>query len=123
MIFRSRYSIGKLSKVSTQSMGARYQVRRNRNKKFLAIGKTLFLFCFSLGIIGSIVLGIIIWNMSKTLPDVEAISTYIPAETTKIYSEDGVVLAQLHLEENRVLIPHRTYFTHIARNRCRNRRQ
>lgn len=58
-----------------------------------------------LGSIGGLVLGIMIYQISKDLPDVATISTYIPAETTKIYSADGVVLAELHREENRILIP------------------
>lgn len=41
----------------------------------------------------------------RQLPDVDSISTYIPAETTKIYSSDGVILAELHQEENRIRIP------------------
>lgn len=62
-----------------------------------------------IGTIGTIfaglLIGLFILIISKDLPDVESISTYIPAETTKIYSEEKVVLAELHLEENRVLIP------------------
>ena len=58
-----------------------------------------------MGAVCACVLFLVIYNITKTLPDVEAISTYIPAETTKIYSEDGIVLAELHKEENRVLIP------------------
>jgi len=56
-------------------------------------------------ILGCIVITITVWYLSKGLPDVETISTIIPAETTKIYSADGVVLAELHEEENRILIP------------------
>ena len=33
------------------------------------------------------------------------LSTYIPAETTKIYSAEGIILAELHQEENRIRIP------------------
>ncbi len=59
-------------------------------------------------VIGSfmaVVMAIIIINVSRTLPDVNSISTYVPLETTKIYSDDGIILAQLHEEENRMVIP------------------
>lgn len=106
LIFRSRYSIGKLSKSSSKSsVGARYQARKNKQRKLYSIVKKLSIFFFTVGLIGSVILGIIIFNISRKLPDVESISTYIPAETTKIISEDNVILAELHLEENRVLIP------------------
>jgi penicillin-binding protein 1A len=39
------------------------------------------------------------------LPDVEAISSYIPSETTVIFSADGKVLARFHREENRQVVP------------------
>ncbi|MGA0241809.1 MAG: transglycosylase domain-containing protein, partial [Candidatus Marinamargulisbacteria bacterium] len=42
---------------------------------------------------------------SRHLPDIDSISTYIPPETTKIYSADGVIIAELHQEENRIRIP------------------
>ena len=50
-------------------------------------------------------MGILLFQISRNLPAVDTISTYIPAETTKIYSADGVILAELHQEENRILIP------------------
>ncbi|MEE8638726.1 MAG: PBP1A family penicillin-binding protein [Candidatus Margulisiibacteriota bacterium] len=39
------------------------------------------------------------------LPDVETINSYLPSETTLIFSADGKVLARLHREENRQVIP------------------
>ncbi len=39
------------------------------------------------------------------LPDVSEISVYIPSQTTEIYSSDGVLLAKLHREENRTVVP------------------
>jgi penicillin-binding protein 1A len=38
------------------------------------------------------------------LPDVESINTYLPSETTMIFSGDGKVLARLHQEENRQIV-------------------
>lgn len=58
-----------------------------------------------MSIFGVVVVGIVVGYYSNKLPDVDEISTYIPAETTKIYSADGVILAELHQEENRIRIP------------------
>ena len=61
----------------------------------------------TLGSVGLCVIGvsILIYSLSLKLPDVESMSMYIPAETTKIYSMDNVLLAELHKEENRIQIP------------------
>jgi len=103
MIFRWRRSIGKVSR--KRSIGASYQMKLRREKRVMNVLKKLFLFFFVCGLFGALALTVIIWNISRGLPDVETISTFIPSETTKIYSEDGVVLAELHREENRELIP------------------
>lgn len=39
------------------------------------------------------------------LPNVETISVYSPSETTEIYAADGTLLAKLHREENRYVVP------------------
>lgn len=39
------------------------------------------------------------------LPNIETIDSYIPSETTLIFSADGKVLARLHREENRQVVP------------------
>ncbi|MFH1362286.1 MAG: PBP1A family penicillin-binding protein [bacterium] len=39
------------------------------------------------------------------LPNVETIASYVPSETTQIFSSDGKVLARLHREENRQVVP------------------
>ena len=106
MIFRSRYSIGKVSNISSQrSVGASYQARREKQKKISNIFRKLFVFGSALGFLFVIGFSIYLYQLAQDLPDVETVSTYIPAETTKIYSADKVILAELHLEENRVLIP------------------
>ena len=105
MIFRARYSIGRLNSASKKSIGARFHTRKKQRKKLNTFIRNVFFFFTGLSVIGLIVVALIVWNISRDLPDVEAISTYIPAETTKIYSEDGIVLAELHKEENRVLVP------------------
>ncbi len=105
MIFRSRYSIGKLTSASKKSIGARFHSRKKQRKKLNTFIRSVILFFAGISVLGLIAVSFIVWNISRDLPDVESISTYIPAETTKIYSEDGIVLAELHKEENRVLVP------------------
>ncbi|MFH1710324.1 MAG: PBP1A family penicillin-binding protein [bacterium] len=39
------------------------------------------------------------------LPNVETISIFSPSETTEIYASDGTILAKLHREENRYVVP------------------
>ncbi|MFA5927800.1 MAG: PBP1A family penicillin-binding protein [Candidatus Margulisiibacteriota bacterium] len=43
--------------------------------------------------------------VSREMPKIEELSSFRPSETTKIYSADGMVLADLHQEENRVMVP------------------
>jgi len=75
--------------------------RQERNKQFRKL--------FRMGLIGGgilFVFGIIVFiQMLFQLPDVELINTFVPNETTKIYSADGAVLAELHQEENRIIMP------------------
>lgn len=102
MIFRTRYSVGKFNK---RTLGASSQNKRNRQKKLISLAKKATLLFVS-GVFLFGVLGVlIVLVVSSGLPDIERVSTYIPAETSKIISDDGVVLAELHMEENRVLIP------------------
>jgi penicillin-binding protein 1A len=60
------------------------------------------LFFFAIGT--AIVCGFMVQILLQ-LPDVQSISVYVPSETTEIYSADGVLLARLHTEENRVVVP------------------
>lgn len=39
------------------------------------------------------------------LPDIEVLSSYIPSESTILYSADGKILARFHQEENRQVVP------------------
>lgn len=104
-IFSSKYTIGRVSRVSSRSVGAAYQAKRGRQQKVTSFFKKLFILFSILGIFGAIGLGGTIFFLAKKLPDVSSLDTYIPIETTKIYSADNVVLAELHEEENRSLIP------------------
>ncbi|MDD5382660.1 MAG: transglycosylase domain-containing protein, partial [Candidatus Margulisbacteria bacterium] len=63
--------------------------------KWALIALFIFLACFA-----GLSLQII-----RQLPDVESINSYIPSETTLIFSSDGKVLARLHQEENRQVVP------------------
>ncbi|MBU0580791.1 MAG: PBP1A family penicillin-binding protein, partial [Candidatus Margulisbacteria bacterium] len=54
---------------------------------------------------GFLVTLLITIQIAYQLPDVESINTYVPNETTKIFSAEGIVLAELHREENRMIIP------------------
>lgn len=65
-----------------------------------------FLFFAAVGlVIGMAMMTVFVWAVSRTLPSVDSISTYIPAQRTTIYSEENIVLGELHQEENRVIIP------------------
>ncbi|MBL6723044.1 MAG: PBP1A family penicillin-binding protein [Candidatus Margulisbacteria bacterium] len=102
MIFRSKRAIGKISRSSSSKRFGAQQNRLGGFKRFL-------MGCLKLGIIGAgvgaLLVGAVVIYFTRQLPDIESISTYIPAETTKIYSADGVILAELHQEENRIRIP------------------
>ena len=102
MIFRSKRAIGKLSRSSSS---ARFGRSSNRFDFFKRIGLKLFKFSAIMGGIGVLIVVLVSMFYSRKLPDIESISTYIPAETTKIYSADGIILAELHQEENRIRIP------------------
>lgn len=86
-------------------MGAKYQSQRTGQRRIFAFFQKILVFAIIGGAFSSIVLGGMTFYLSSKLPDVDTISTYIPSETTKIYSSDGTLLADLHHEENRVFIP------------------
>lgn len=70
--------------------------------------KRLFLWCFAFCVIivlaGGVAGVIIINDYAKDLPDVTKLRHYEPAETTRVYSSDGQVIATL-FKENRTWIP------------------
>lgn len=82
-----------------------HQSKNNLKKKVYRQIQKSSKFLFLLLALAGIGAVIIIFQIMRNLPDISQISSYIPAETTKIYSEDNIVLAELHLEENRVTIP------------------
>ncbi len=87
------------------SLGMKFQTRKKQQKKMASFLSKAFYFMFSITLVGCLFLGIAVFLIAQKLPSVDTISTYIPAETTKIFSIDGVVLADLHEEENRTFIP------------------
>lgn len=92
-----------MSKVSARSVGARHQSRRRKIQRIYSIIKRLALVLFALGSLGAIILAGMVYYYSHQIPNVDEINKFIPPETTKIYSADGVILAELHREENRIL--------------------
>ena len=79
--------------------------RHKSKKKMTHFFRTLLTYGLGLGIAGGLVLWGTVLYLGTTLPDIDSINTYIPAETTKIMSQEGVILAELHREENRISIP------------------
>ena len=55
-------------------------------------------------VIAAILSGLFLQILTQ-LPNVESISIYSPSETTEIYAADGTILAKLHREENRYVVP------------------
>ena len=41
----------------------------------------------------------------RQLPNLEVLNSYLPSESTILYSADGKILARFHQEENRVVVP------------------
>ena len=76
-----------------------------KRQKFNFFLQKFFRFCCLAAVIGSLIFLVVVIQISTQLPDVDVISTYVPNETTKVYASDGSILAELHQEENRVLIP------------------
>ncbi len=60
-------------------------------------------------IIGSFIfiaaVAVIFLQIIYQLPDIESLNAYVPSETTLIFSANGKVLARLHREENRQIVP------------------
>ena len=103
--FRSRYSISRIEKSMNKIRGQSHFLKRHRRQKLWRGIRMVLGIGMVFATIGLIGLTTVLVYLQRGLPDVTTINTYIPAETTKIYSHDGVVLAELHEEENRVLKP------------------
>ncbi len=104
MVFERRVPIKTGNRTSRSKASGGY---RKRPRPSIVDG---LLSGFSRVIIGIILLILLVGGgymtfLSLTLPDVSIISKTIPHETTTIYSADNVVLADLHKEENRLIVP------------------
>jgi len=84
----------------------RSHLNKRRNEKIIALIMQLFLKGTVVVAALSFLLLLYILFLLKTLPDVRVIATFVPNQTTKIYSADGVILADLHKEENRITVPY-----------------
>jgi len=68
------------------------------------IFKYLILSCVALGLSGLIGLGAAYFYVSSSLPRVETLSDYRPPLITRIYSDDGTIIAE-YSRERRILVP------------------
>ncbi|HBR22682.1 MAG TPA: penicillin-binding protein [Nitrospiraceae bacterium] len=69
----------------------------------------LSVFCVAAGII----IGFIYWMLSE-LPQIKALEEYKPIESSRVYSSEGELLAELYLER-RTLIPHYRIPEHVKK--------
>lgn len=88
-----------------QSSGAAYLARKRKQDWFFRYFKKGVFWAAIACAIGGTSLSALTFYISRHLPSIDSISVYAPPQTTKIFSEDGIVLAELHQEENREVIP------------------
>jgi penicillin-binding protein 1A len=85
------------------------QKSKRRSPSFLkSVGKTAGTTVLGVGMVGSAAIagGLVGLAISyRNLPDVRSLKGYVPSETTHIYDINGKVLASLHDEENREVVP------------------
>ncbi|MDB5101298.1 MAG: penicillin-binding protein [Cyanobacteria bacterium RYN_339] len=78
--------------------------RSRRDTVHMVTGRLLLLmFAVTVSLIAGCVGGLAL-SLSK-LPDVGSLQKYVPPETTKIFDAHGKLIANVHGEENRVVIP------------------
>jgi penicillin-binding protein 1A len=93
-------------------------LKRTKKKKSFLSGFSRFLFktfliFLILGI--SLMAGatVAVWSFSSKLPDISKIEDYTPSETSEIYDRNGRILAKLHDEENRTIVPLKEIPLHV----------
>ncbi len=82
--------------------------RPSPNSFFKSVGKTAGTTILGVAMVGSAAIagGLVGLAISfRNLPDVRSLKGYVPSETTHIYDINGKVLASLHDEENREVVP------------------
>lgn len=85
----------KLKKTRSNKLGSRFF-------RFLVRATII---CSFLGVSLVAGAGIALWSFSSKLPDVRKIQQYTPSEASEIYDSKGNILARLHDEENRTVVP------------------
>jgi penicillin-binding protein 1A len=79
------------------------QPKKYTFKNFISTVLTTLYFIAAIMILGITIITLYIFSLK--LPDIDKIQNYVPNETTIIYAADKSVLARLHDEENRVVVP------------------
>lgn len=101
-----------------KNKGGQYEVippplpKPKKKKRFwLRLFILIFFLTFALGLGGVVGIGFSLTNM----PDVTQLQYYKPIETTFIYDSKKNILARLHDEENRVIIPLKEIPVHVQK--------
>jgi len=82
-----------------------YHKNKNKHDKTKGLLTNLITIILGLGIVVFLLILSYFIFLWFTTADVSIISKTIPNETTKIYSSDGIMLADMHKEENRIIVP------------------
>ncbi|MFN3431232.1 MAG: transglycosylase domain-containing protein, partial [Candidatus Sericytochromatia bacterium] len=79
--------------------------RPSKRDRIHTITSRVLLFMSAVAVFGALGCAAGLGASLSQLPDVGALDGYIPHETSKIYDRKGHLLANVHGEENRVVIP------------------
>jgi len=101
-----------IDKIKTRSYKGSYG-KHLRKRHLIVLLVRFYKPLLALVTIGTIAVIIVVFQIASQLPDVEMISTYVPDETTKIFSAEGELIADLHKEENRAIVPINHISDHI----------
>lgn len=66
-------------------------------------------------LIVSVLIGLIISKSTDQLPDIKILETYRPNESTQIFDRNGTLIANIHGDEDRVVVPLRQISPNIQR--------
>ena len=70
----------------------------------------LFIVCFRLGILGALaaflVVSAVLWHFSNQVPDFRSLADYTPSQITRVYAQDGSLLAE-YARERRMYVPYK----------------
>lgn len=66
-------------------------------------------------LIVSVVIGMIISKSTSQLPDIKILETYRPNESTQIFDRNGILIANIHGDEDRVVVPLKQISPNIQR--------